>query len=74
MDHNLVYPIQFQSLLISLDLHNIVFKSEVRKQYSWSVSFFFVKGPAADATDAPQPWGLLRNPVMKMISFFRSFL
>jgi hypothetical protein len=32
--------------------------------------FFVVKGPAADATDAPQPWGLLCNPVMKMISFF----
>jgi hypothetical protein len=25
------------------------------------------KGPAADATDAPQPWGLLCNPVIKMI-------
>jgi hypothetical protein len=25
-----------------------------------------VKGPAADATDAPQPWGLLWNPVMKI--------
>jgi hypothetical protein len=24
--------------------------------------FFVVKGPAADATDAPQPWGLLWNP------------
>jgi hypothetical protein len=30
-----------------------------------------MKGPAADATDAPQPYGLLCNPVMKMISFFR---
>jgi hypothetical protein len=29
--------------------------------------FFVVKGPAADATDAPQPWG---KPGMKMISFF----
>jgi hypothetical protein len=33
-----------------------------------------VKGPAAQATDAPQPEGLLCNPVMKMkrkiISFF----
>jgi hypothetical protein len=29
------------------------------------------KGPTADATDAPQPWGLLCNPVMKMIRFFR---
>jgi hypothetical protein len=28
-----------------------------------------VKGLAADATDAPQPWGLLCNPVMKMINF-----
>jgi hypothetical protein len=26
-----------------------------------------VKGPAADATDAAQPWGLLFNPVMEMI-------
>jgi hypothetical protein len=25
-----------------------------------------VKGPAADATDAPQPRGFLCNPVMKM--------
>jgi hypothetical protein len=33
----------------------------------------FVKGPAADATDAPQPWGLLCNPVMKMISVFSFF-
>jgi hypothetical protein len=31
------------------------------------------EGPAADATDAPQPLGLLCNPVMKMISFFFSF-
>jgi hypothetical protein len=29
-----------------------------------------LKGPAAEATDAPQPWDLLCNPVMKMISFF----
>jgi hypothetical protein len=28
--------------------------------------FLLMKGPAADATDAPQPWGLLCNPVMKM--------
>jgi hypothetical protein len=35
------------------------------------ITFFcLVKGPAADATDAPQPWGLLCNPVMKIISFF----
>jgi hypothetical protein len=34
---------------------------------------FFVKGPAADATDAPQPWGLLYNPVIKMVSFFFVF-
>jgi hypothetical protein len=32
-----------------------------------------VKGPAADATEAPQRWGLLCNPVMKMISFFFVF-
>jgi hypothetical protein len=29
-----------------------------------------VKGPAADATEAPQPLGLLCNPMMKMIFFF----
>jgi hypothetical protein len=32
-----------------------------------------VKGPAADASDAPQPPGLMCNPVMKMISFSRFF-
>jgi hypothetical protein len=32
-----------------------------------------LKVPAADAADAPQPWGLLRNAVMKMISFFFNF-
>ena len=31
---------------------------------------FFVKGPAADTTDAPPSWGLLCNPAMKMFSFF----
>jgi hypothetical protein len=35
--------------------------------------FFWVKGPVTDATDAPQPWGLLWNPVMKMISAFSFF-
>jgi hypothetical protein len=28
--------------------------------------FLMVKSPAADATDALQPWGLLCNPMMKM--------
>jgi hypothetical protein len=32
--------------------------------------FCVVKGPAADATDAPQPSGFLCNPTMKIISFF----
>jgi hypothetical protein len=31
---------------------------------------FVEKVPAADATDTPQPWGLLYNRVVKMISFF----
>jgi hypothetical protein len=35
----------------------------------WSF-FLGSKDPAADATDAQQPWGLLCNPVMEMISFF----
>jgi hypothetical protein len=29
--------------------------------------FLVVKGPTADATDAPQPWGFLCNRVMKII-------
>jgi hypothetical protein len=33
---------------------------------------FAVKGPAAEARDAPQPWGLLCNPMMN-ISFFIVF-
>jgi hypothetical protein len=32
--------------------------------------FFVVKGPAAGATDASQPLGLLCKPLMKMIIFF----
>jgi hypothetical protein len=36
-------------------------------------NFFVANGPAADATDAPQPWGLLCNPVIKIISFFFTF-
>jgi hypothetical protein len=36
-----------------------------------SFLLWLLKGPAADAMDAPQPWGLLCNHVMKMISFFR---
>jgi hypothetical protein len=35
--------------------------------------FFLVKGPAADVTDAPQPWDLLCNPMRKMISIFFVF-
>jgi hypothetical protein len=36
----------------------------------YSLNLTSDSGPAADATNAPQPWGLLCNPVMKMISFF----
>jgi hypothetical protein len=32
-----------------------------------------VKGPAIDATDALQPWGLLCNPMMKMMIIFCPF-
>jgi hypothetical protein len=42
------------------------------KSYNTEI-FFVVKGPAADTTDAPQPWGLLCNPVMTMIRFFSPF-
>jgi hypothetical protein len=30
------------------------------------IFFLVMKGPAAGATDAPQPWGFLCNPMMKM--------
>ena len=49
-----------------------VFFSLFNVMKDWSflgLVFFFVKGPAADATDAPQPWCLLCNPVIKMINF-----
>jgi hypothetical protein len=36
-------------------------------------TFFCGEGPAADSTDAPQPWGLLCNPMMKIVSFFSFF-
>jgi hypothetical protein len=35
--------------------------------------FLVVKGPAADATDALQPWGSLCNPMMMMIIIFCPF-
>jgi hypothetical protein len=44
-----------------------------RSKFATCIFFFVEKGPAADPTDAPQPSGLLCNPVMKMISFFFSF-
>jgi hypothetical protein len=34
--------------------------------FRWTAFFLAVKGPAAGAKDAPQPWGFLCNPVMKM--------
>jgi hypothetical protein len=39
-----------------------------------NLRYIVVKGPAADCTDAPQPWGFLCNPVMKMTIFFVHFL
>jgi hypothetical protein len=45
-----------------------------KRHVTWvaPMSFFGgggVKCPASEATDAPQPWGILCNPVMKRISF-----
>jgi hypothetical protein len=48
-------------------------KSSVLSAVTTRSLFFVVKGPAADVTDGPQPWGLLRNPVIKTISFFFTF-
>jgi hypothetical protein len=53
---------------------SITISQKAKHVVQHSVKYFFflvVKGPAADATDAPQPWGFLCNSVMKMISFFR---
>jgi hypothetical protein len=38
--------------------------------FVYKYKFFMEKGPAADASDAPQPWGLLCNPVKNTITFF----
>jgi hypothetical protein len=55
----------------STDVHFVsdILLSVCLNQMTSTVIMFFT-GPPADATDAPQPWGLLCNPVMKMISFF----
>jgi hypothetical protein len=50
---NVKKSLSFMSLLIYINI----------------LDFFMVKIPAADATDAPQPRGLLCYPVMNMISF-----
>jgi hypothetical protein len=44
-----------------------VFESKAKAH---SPFFLVMKGPAADATDAPQPWRFLCNPVMKIIIFY----
>jgi hypothetical protein len=49
---------------------NVIGVTDTSELNTASKIFFVVKGPAADATDAPQTPGLLCNPVMKMISFF----
>jgi hypothetical protein len=43
-------------------------KSLKDSKAKYEIFGFMVKAPAADVTDAPQPWGFTRNPVMK-ISF-----
>jgi hypothetical protein len=35
-----------------------------------NILIFLLNGPAANAKDAPQPWGLLCNSVMKKMRFF----
>jgi hypothetical protein len=42
-------------------------------KFSTSFIFLLLMGPAAEATDAPQPWGLLCSPVMKIMRFFLLF-
>jgi hypothetical protein len=33
--------------------------------YIYILTLFVEKGPTADATDAPEPWGLLCNPCVE---------
>jgi hypothetical protein len=42
---------------------------------TWNVTVFLLKGPAADATDAPQPWRLIVHPCEKddEDNFFSAF-
>jgi hypothetical protein len=49
-------------------LSNLVTNKPNKQITNKRIFFFVVKSPAADATDAPKPWGLLCNPIMK-ISF-----
>jgi hypothetical protein len=57
---------------MSQSAHNTSLTEHMNARYRDFIFFFNKKGPAADATDAPQPKGLLCNPVMKrkMINFF----
>jgi hypothetical protein len=76
-DYNCVlsFTPSFPPFRFSIEIFHAFLMSNVCSPISYSVIFFFflVKGPAADATDAQQLWGLLCNPVMKMISLFFSF-
>jgi hypothetical protein len=59
--------------MIYLDRQQFLFK-ERRIQLKSNIHIFVGgEGPAADATDAPQPSALLFNPLMEIISFFSFF-
>jgi hypothetical protein len=52
---------------------NFVVASQLNNDHFLRSTFLMMKGPAADAMNAPQPWGLVWNPVKKIISFFLFF-
>jgi hypothetical protein len=54
-------------------MYSAGFVFESLSEHRLVLPMIFFKGPAADAADAPQLWGLLCNPVMKMIIFFSFF-
>lgn len=67
---------RFQMLALAAYVPNEVFHI-LRQYYQTSAGterfFLVVQAPAAEPTDAPQPSGLLCNPVMKRFIFFPVF-
>jgi hypothetical protein len=53
---------RYDDLTILRELDILIFFSKIMQKSWFNIGFFLLKGPVADATDAPQPWRLIVQP------------